>query len=112
MSENANMRLRHILETPDALEELQLASADKDNFKKLKSAYDACIDVETMKERGSQPLDDLLTEIATVYPSHGKSSQENLTDGILYLLQNDVPALADFSVSVSGPSWSFLLLGC
>ncbi|OKL63157.1 hypothetical protein UA08_01169 [Talaromyces atroroseus] len=99
MSENAQMRLRHILEVPNVSGEQGLSSADKHNFKKLKSAYDACIDVEALKQRGSQPLDDLLAEIATIYYLHDEDPQKNLTDALLYLIQTDVSALATFSVS-------------
>lgn len=96
MEENAQKRLRHILEAPESDE---LSSADKQNFKKLKSAYEACIDVEALKKKGSQPLDDLLAEISTVYSSRSEQSTNNLTDTILFLMQTDVSALTAFSIS-------------
>ncbi|EED19051.1 endothelin-converting enzyme [Talaromyces stipitatus ATCC 10500] len=99
MAENAQMRLRHILEAPEAPGEQTLSSADKDNFKKLKAAYDACIDVDALKERGSQPLEDILSNIDAVYSSQGKDSETNITDTLLYLMQIDVSALTDFSIS-------------
>jgi endothelin-converting enzyme len=108
MSENAQMRLRHILEASEASEDRELSPADKHNFKKLKSAYHACTDVESLKQRGSQPLDGLLAEIASIYSLHGKDPQKNLTDAILYLMQTDVLALAAFSVSVSDLPGHFL----
>jgi hypothetical protein len=83
--------------------EATLPSADKDNFKKMKAAYDACVDVEALKQRGSNPLDDVLAQIEKYYPIGGKDSQKNLTDAILYLIQIDVPALTSFSISVGLP---------
>lgn len=107
MAENAQMRLRHILETPEAPEESTLSSADKDNFKKLKSAYDACINVDALKKRGSEPLEEILKNIETIYSSHGKHSENNLTDALLYLMQTDVSALTDFSISVMPSTVTF-----
>jgi endothelin-converting enzyme len=100
MEENAQMRLRHILESPNAPGEATLSSADKENFQKLKAAYDACTDVEALKQRGSKPLDEMLAQIETIYPTGGKDSQKNLTDAILYLISIDVSALTAFSISV------------
>ena len=100
MAENAQMRLRHILESPEVPGEQALSSADKDNFKKLKSAYDACINIDALKKRGSQPLEEILGNIESIYSAQGKGSETNLTDALLYLMQTDVSALADFSISV------------
>lgn len=101
MSENAQMRLRHILKAPEAPGEQTLSPADNQNFKKLKAAYSACTDIDALKQRGSQPLDDLLEKLETVYSTHGKDSEKNLTDTLVYLMQTDVSALTDFSISVS-----------
>ncbi|KAL1982237.1 hypothetical protein VTN96DRAFT_1606 [Rasamsonia emersonii] len=97
MEENAQMRLRHILESPQVPG--VPASADKDNFQKLKAAYDACIDVPALKKRGSKPLEDMLAQIERVYPLGHGSSREKLTDAILYLINIDVRALTAFSIS-------------
>ncbi|KAL1961596.1 hypothetical protein VTN77DRAFT_1422 [Rasamsonia byssochlamydoides] len=102
MQENAQMRLRHILESPqvpgDAAKAVQ-ASADSDNFYKLKAAYDACIDVSALQKRGSKPLEDVLAQIEKIYPLGDGDSHENLTDAILYLIKIDVQALTAFSIS-------------
>jgi endothelin-converting enzyme len=107
MAENAQMKLRHILEAPEAPEEQTLSSADKDNFKKLKSAYNACINVDALKRRGSEPLEAILKNIEIIYSSHGKHSERNLTDALLYLMQTDVSALIDFSISVRPSTVTF-----
>jgi endothelin-converting enzyme len=103
MAENAQMKLRHILEAPDASEEDTMSSADKKSFQKLKSAYDSCIDTETLKARGSKPLEDLLNQIETIYPVHGKHTKNNLSDAIAFLIQADVSAFTELSVSVRNP---------
>lgn len=107
MAENAQMRLRHILEAPEAPGEQALSSADKDNFKKLKSAYDACINVDALKKRGSHPLEEILKKIESIYSLQGKDSENNLTDALLYLMQTDVSVLADFYISVRDSLVSF-----
>lgn len=98
MEENAQMRLRHILESPQVPG--VPASDDKDNFQKLKAAYDACMDVPALKKRGSKPLEDMLAQIERIYPLGGGDSHEKLTDAILYLINIDVSALTAFSISV------------
>ncbi|KAH8695544.1 endothelin-converting enzyme [Talaromyces proteolyticus] len=99
MAENAQTRLRHILEASEGPKEETLSPADKDNFKKLKSAYDSCIDVEALKQRGTTPLDDLLHEIEKIYSIHGEQTQEKLTDAITFLLRAGVPAFTELFVS-------------
>jgi endothelin-converting enzyme len=100
MAENAQVQLRHILEAPDTSEGDKLSSADKKSFQKLKSAYDSCTDTETLKKRGSKPLNDLLDQIETIYPVHGKCSKTNLSDAVAFLIQSGVSALTELSVSV------------
>lgn len=100
MAENAQAKLRHILEAPETSEEDTRSSADKTSFQKLKSAYDSCTDTEKLKELGSKPLDDLLNQIETIYPVHGKHAKNNLSDAISFLIQADVSAFTDLSVSV------------
>lgn len=100
MAENAQVQLRHILEAPDTSERDTMSPADKKSFQKLKSAYDSCTDTETLKERGSKPLNDLLDQIETVYPVDRKHSKNDLSDVITFLTQSGVSALTDLSVSV------------
>lgn len=99
MAENAQTRLRHIIERPTAPD-----SADEDNFKKLKAAYDACLDETTIRQRGSGPLDETLAELQKVYPIKGglvSGTQDHLTDAILFLMKSGVEALVSASISVS-----------
>lgn len=100
MAENAQMRLRHILEAATAPGAQILTSGDKESFDKLKSAYDSCMNVDALKARGSQPLEDIFARIDSIYNSGDKNSEKNLTDAFVYLMQIDVSALLDFSISV------------
>jgi endothelin-converting enzyme len=45
-----------------------LSSADQDNFNKLKAAYDACMDEDTIKKRGLEPLMGILHHVAEIFP--------------------------------------------
>lgn len=98
MDENAETRLRHILErsqSPDA--------ADTGNFKKLKAAYSACLDESTARKRGSEPLIGLLADLQKIYPTKSglvTGSQHHLTNAILFLIKSGVEALVAPSVSV------------
>ena len=101
MTENAQMRLRHILETPDTP-----SSEDKENFGKLKVAYQACLDKSTISNRGSKPLEHVLARLEDVYSTKKVSDRdvkENLTDAVLQLIKFDVEALIVPSVSVRNP---------
>ena len=103
MQENAQMRLRHILEStqaPGDAANAARAPGDLENFQKLKAAYDACTDVSALKARGSKPLEAVLAQIEKIYPRGGGDSQEDLTDAISYLITIDVAALTAFSISV------------
>lgn len=105
MAENAQTRLRHIIERPEAPD-----SADVDNFEKLKAAYDACLDESTIRERGSEPLDEVLAELHKVYPVKGglvAGTQDHLTDAIVFLMKSGVEALVSLGVSVSDLAGSF-----
>ncbi|KAJ5499849.1 Peptidase M13 neprilysin [Penicillium expansum] len=97
MGENAQTKLRHILERTEPPQ-----SSDADNFKKLKSAYDACLDEATVSKRGSKPLTKILDELKTIYPAKAglvKGAQDQLTSALLYLANAGVEALASSGVT-------------
>lgn len=99
MAENAQTRLRHILERSEAPN-----SADTDNFAKLKAAYTACLDESIIRKRGSEPLEEVLTELSKVYPVKSglvSGTQDHLTNAILFLMKSGVEALVSQSISVS-----------
>jgi endothelin-converting enzyme len=63
MSENSQLLLRHILEGPVPANVAKDDSDDRDNFKKLRAAYDSCLDEEAIKKAGLDPLRKFLDEI-------------------------------------------------
>jgi endothelin-converting enzyme len=108
MEEVAQTRLRHILERPEAPQD------DAGNFKKLKDAYNACLDESTIRERGIQPLVEVLAKLQSIYPANDETTfgtEKNITDAILFLIQSNVQALVSPSVSVRPPD-SILVQGC
>lgn len=104
MAENAQTRLRHILES----EQAQLpgrSSPDSENFQKLKAAYTACVDEATVKERGAKPLEDILARLEEIYHTSSvsvHSPKENLTNAVLYLMESGVEALVSSYIAVRG----------
>ncbi|TVY59100.1 Endothelin-converting enzyme, partial [Lachnellula suecica] len=86
MSENSQMLLRHILEAPypdeskhssfsPAQLHATLSSVDEQNFDKLRDAYNACMDEDTVKKVGLKPLKELLKQIADMFPAEGADSK-------------------------------------
>lgn len=100
MAENVQMRLRHILDSPEVPKDYSsiLLAADSDNFEKLKSAYRACMDVPKLNERGSKPLEEILDLVDHAYEK--ARSDHDLTEVITYLTSIGVEALTALSVSV------------
>jgi endothelin-converting enzyme len=90
-------------------------SADEQNFDKMKSAYDACLDEDKIKDVDVGPLVEVLDEIKKTYPVDNATSPK---DAILLLAKYGVSALITAGtgaddrdpdtvvVSVSAP-WSF-----
>lgn len=122
MAENSQMILRHILETSFEDSHPRLdpdTSAEAAIFRKLKDAYDACKDEDRLKERGSEPLLDVLLEIEKLFPAkrphsgsepfptlHHQSQkglkfdgQNQLSTTMAFLISIGVPSLVSFSVS-------------
>ena len=72
MAENSQMVLRHILETSFSDSHPRLdpdKSSEAAIFHKLKDAYDACIDEDRIKQRGSEPLLEVLLQIEKLFPA-------------------------------------------
>lgn len=99
MHENAQTRLRHILDQAEAPN-----PSDAQNLKKLKTAYEACLDESTVRSRGSKPLDEMLAELRKIYPTNiglVAGTQDHLTSVVLYLMKSGVDALVSSGVTVS-----------
>ena len=72
MAENAQMILRHVLESPYPVDNqiIEVHSAAKQKiFEKLHNAYDACMDEEAIKSMGSAPLLDVLRKVEELFPA-------------------------------------------
>jgi endothelin-converting enzyme len=107
MSENSQMLLRHILEAPypkdsahSYFSPMQLAASAKDpdeaNFDKMKAAYDACMDEDSVKKEGLKPLMEIINHVKELYPisvSGVNAKDERLQTAILYLYQLGVTAI-------------------
>jgi endothelin-converting enzyme len=82
---------------------LTRSSIDKDNFSKLKAAYDACMDEEAVQQKGIEPLQKLLHQVADMFPVKESAFQErtalvpkdeeDLADTMLFLANIGVPSL-------------------
>ncbi|KAF2398055.1 zincin [Trichodelitschia bisporula] len=103
MAENSQTLLRHILEAPypnksahSGFSPARLApdekSADEANFDKMKSAYEACLNVDTIKEVGLAPLKDLLLRIVKIFPASG-SEDKAIQETVLFLAKLGISAL-------------------
>jgi endothelin-converting enzyme len=106
MQEASQTRLRHVLESSEPSD-----PADSSIFDKLKAGYKSCLDEETVKKRGTQPLVKLLEEFEKVYSISSKSEtpEAGLTDAVLYLTKTGVRALLGTygSVSFSSAAMSY-----
>jgi hypothetical protein len=101
--------LHEILEgqyTPNAnLKATDAISADKDNFQKMKTAYNACKDEAAIASVGVAPLRIILDELEKVYPAKPKANagtgNDELTNALIWLAKNSVSGLVSSSPTVS-----------
>jgi endothelin-converting enzyme len=109
MAENAQMRLRHILEAPEPPKDYShiLLSTDSENFEKLKLGYQACMDVPALNEKGSKPLQEVLDLVDKAYDNEATDSGHDLTDVVNYLTTIGVDALTTLSISVRDLTFLF-----
>jgi endothelin-converting enzyme len=83
---------------------------EKENFGKMKSAYNACMKEDAIKAYGVKPVRDLLDEFEQHYPATGpepSADSEGLTKALIWLAKNSVNAIVSASVTVSPPGFSF-----
>lgn len=80
----------------------------RDNFNKMKTAYAACRDEAAIKKAGVGPLRALLDEFDTLYPvnpgasgKNSSSSNQELTDVLIWLLERKTTTLINSAVVVS-----------
>lgn len=115
MYENSQQTLRHLLESSYSESSTATTSkntADQIIFAKLQSAYNACMDEDTIQKVGSRPLLDVLRKVEEYFPpppappKHADQQQKGLlnsgdhplTKTLSYLSNIGVNALVAFSV--------------
>lgn len=95
------------------------SSVDQQNFDKLRDAYDACMDEETIKKAGVKPLMDILHDVAEMYPVQARTATKDskrLSDTIRFLAKLGISSLVSFGagaddkdpdtvVVVASPPW-------
>ncbi|PGH37117.1 endothelin-converting enzyme [[Emmonsia] crescens] len=86
VSDHTQTTLRHILEAP-------LTNSGDENFIKLKTAYDACMNKRTIEKIGASPLQKLVDNIKLE-----DGNENSLTDAILALIDIGVNYPVDFGV--------------
>ena len=112
--------LRHILEGDTA------SSTDQKNFKKLKADYVACMDQNTIKSIGLEPLADIVQNVKALFPGstenwkvspirssktqHGISASTNdLTTAVLFEFNLGINPFISAGVDVSHFTYRFLV---
>lgn len=72
-----------------------LSSTDEQNFDKLRDAYSACMDEETIKKAGLKPLMEILHSVAEMYPTWntGSADSKAMSDTILFLAKLGISSL-------------------
>lgn len=110
MSETSQTLLRHILEAPypDSPDHSSfspanifstMSSVDRENFNKLKGAYEACMDEDTVKKNGVEPLMKVLHQVAKRFPIETSAQDhDDLSDTTLYLAKLGVSSLISLGV--------------
>jgi endothelin-converting enzyme len=107
MSDTNTDLLHAILEGPYAENTTYTGAnrtADEDNFKKMKIAYNACMKEDVIKAYGVAPMKKILEEFNTqIFPAKGnaKPSAEELTKAMSWLYKKSVGALGNPLPTVS-----------
>jgi hypothetical protein len=75
---------------------------DKANFDKMKTAYNACMNEDAIKDYGVTPLRKILLEFEAVYPlTAANASNDELTNTLIWLAKNSVSGLVSAGTGVS-----------
>jgi endothelin-converting enzyme len=72
------------------------ASTDEENFNKMKTVYESCMNEDALLKVGAYPLVQLVNQVIDKFPAEGKSSEvpkdplDTLSHAILFLEQYGV----------------------
>ncbi|CAG8971665.1 hypothetical protein HYALB_00003133 [Hymenoscyphus albidus] len=78
MAEDVDEILRRLLETPEISYE---ASSDRQNYEKLTHAYSACMDEDTLRSVGAEPLRQLLGQVKKLFTVQEETIASNAQSG-------------------------------
>jgi endothelin-converting enzyme len=115
MSDANRAILRLILEGPYADNVTMSAenkAVDKENFNKMKTTFNACMNEDAIKATGVAPIRKILDEFEEHFPlkaPSGVSAVDELTNAMIWLSKNKVDSLVSNFVTVSPLSTSFRL---
>jgi endothelin-converting enzyme len=110
MSDTISDLLHAIMEGPYAENTTfagQSRELDKQNFKKMQTAYRTCMNEDTIKSYGVAPLRNILEELEKVYPVKVPAAQgvdDELTNTLIWLAKRGISALVSTSTGVSCPN--------
>lgn len=79
-------------------------TANRKNFAKMKTAFNACMDEDSIKKAGIEPLKDLLDNMPGAEALFGHSG--SMTDTLVWLSRHGVEALVGTGTTVSTPTFS------
>ncbi|KAH7028639.1 peptidase family M13 [Macrophomina phaseolina] len=68
-------------------------TANRANFAKLQSAYEACMDEDTIEQAGLEPIQNLLNDLPGSSVAYGHTG--DLTDALIWLRRHQVSAIVD-----------------
>jgi endothelin-converting enzyme len=78
---------------------------DEENFKKMKAVYQTCMNEDAIKAYGTKHVTEKLKEFEKVFPEQGPSfsgsSNEELTNILIWLGKNFATGLVSIDVDVS-----------
>ena len=101
MAEESQQLLRHLLESSIPKNTMTVGDdANRENFYKIRDAYNACLDESEMKKVGSIPLLDILLKIEELFPAPRPSQigelftvmNQNHQGGIMHEAENELSA--------------------
>lgn len=109
MSDTNRAILREILEgsyVDNATMSSESKAIDEENFNKMKTTFNACMNEDQIKATGVTPVVAILSELEKHYPLQapkGVSPVDELTDAMIWLSKNKVDSFVSNGVTVSPP---------
>jgi hypothetical protein len=91
----------------------QIRDLDKQNFKKMQTAYRTCMNEDAIKAYGVAPIRKILNEFEKLYPVKGASPRamdEELTNAVIWLEKHGVSGLISTGTGVSYRASDFSIL--